>query len=492
MKKILKKIGLIAVIVTFIFTVMCQNVSAIGGEMSISFKNAAGDEIVSGGEIKVGDTLTVTVRVNGGNDKLSSASGTLTFNKSVLEFTGSSGNATANDSGVTFTANGIDTKLNISLKFKVIAEGSSSISVKSINIKGVNEETATIEGAGASVKAIKGDGNTAQDSASNKKAALTSITVPEGTLSPAFDSEILEYTVIVPYTCTDGVLSCQTLESTAKTTVEGSRELTVGNNVRTIVVVASNGETRRYTVTFNRLDENGNDVTVSGNVTDILVNVDGKDYNIAEQDATLEPPAGFTLSTATYGEKEVTAYKDASGKTVLLYMIEAGGENGAFFLYENGKVESFAYISVADFTYIVKDVTEEAPKGFYKSSYDLNGKSVACFKYEDGDLADFVVISAISPEGNVGYYSYDVKEKTVQRIVKFTGVASEKTDEFEINPANKTIVVALLAILAVLFILLIVVLILKVAKKKGKNIGSIFDSEDEYEMDESSDDPDED
>jgi hypothetical protein len=231
--------------------------------------------------------------------------------------------------------------------------------------------------------------------------------------------------------------------------------------------VASNGETRRYSVTFNRLDENGNDVTVSGNVSDIVVNVDGKDYNIAEKDASLEPPTGFSLATAQYGEREVTAYKDASGKTVLLYLIEVGGEEGAFFLYENGQVSSFAYLSTSDFTYIIKDVTEEAPDGLYKASYELNGKTVDCYKYTDTLLADFIVFSAVSPDGNVGYYSYDVREETMQRVVKFAASATvDNETDLTVTPAKKTTVLALVSIFAVLFILLIVILILKGAKNR--------------------------
>ena len=482
MKKLFKKLSVMALITVFLFLIMCPAVNALSAGTTIAF---------SGNNLKVGDTLKVTVTITA-DSEISAAEGKLTFDSSILKFLGATGgNAKAEGSTVSFTAMGPDKVLIKSIEFEVIGEGSCSISAKNINISdGTTEAAAT--GASYRFKTASSQNNNPQDLGANKKAALTSIKVATGTLSPAFSSEITEYTVVVPYTQVDGVLSCESLDPNASISVEGARQLQVGNNTRTIVVVASNGETRRYSVTFNRLDENGNDVTVSGNVSDILVSVDGKDYYIAEQDATLEPPAGFSLATAQYGEKEVTAYKDVSGKTVLLYMIEKDTENGAFFLYENGEVKSFAYISTPEFTYIVKDVTQEAPSGLYTCDYDLNGKKVACYKYTDTDLSDFVVFSAISPDGNLGYYSFDVREKTIQRVVKFAVAEQEEVSDLAVTPAKKTVVMALLILLIVLFVLLIVMLIIKSSKKRGKKIGSIFDGEDEYEMESGSDLPDED
>ncbi len=481
MKKLIRKIGLITFVAVFLFLIMCPSVSALTTKTTIAF---------SGNNLKVGETLKVTLRVTS-DTQLNEVSGKLEFDSSVLKFLESSGSdASVSGSTIGFTVNGPDDVFIKKFDFEVIAEGSCYIRAKNIvALNGTSE--VSVEGASNRFKTTESQNNGAQDLNSTKKAALTSITVATGTLSPVFNSEITEYTVVVPYSQTDGVLSCDSVDPKASISVEGDRQLKVGNNTRTIVVVATTGEIRRYTVTFNRLDENGNDITVSGNVSDIIVNVDGKDYYIAEQDATLEPPTGFSLATAMYGENEVTAYKDLSGKTVLLYLIEKDGENGDFFLYENGSIVSVAYISTYDFTYIVKDVTEEAPKGLYKSNYDLNGKQVVCYKYEDADLADFVVFSAISPNGNLGYYNFDIREKTVQRVVKFA-FANQEVKEPSVTSADKTAVVALICVFAVLFILLIVLLVLKSFKKKGKNIGSLFDSDEEYEMEEDSDSPQED
>lgn len=482
MKKAFKNISLIVFTLTFLFGIMCPCANALSGSSTIAF---------SGNDLKVGETLKVILRISA-DETIKDARGFLTFDNKVLKFLDATGTGDikVENSGVSFRAASSENTVIKGFNFEVIGEGSCVIKAKDLKLTNGSKTTFATESS-ARFRTASTQNNT-QDLNSNKKAALTSISVVSGTLTPAFNSDITEYTVVVPYTQTDGVISCESLDPRASITVEGSRELQVGNNTRTIVVVASNSESRRYTITFNRLDENGNDITVSGNVTDIVVNVDGKDYNIAEQDATLEPPVGFSLATVQYEDREVTAYKDASGKTVLLYLIEVGGQNGDFFLYEDSKVSSFAYISTSEFTYIVKDVTADAPEGLYKATYELNGKKISCYKYADVDLADFVVFSAISVDGNIGYYNFDIREKTVQRIVKFPTAVSEEIKELTVTPSQKYAVVSLIVIFVLLFVLLIVMLIIKSAKKNGRNISGIFDSEEEYEMDSSSSEPNDD
>lgn len=480
MKNILKRICPIIMVFVLLFSVMAVNVSAISGTSTIAFSSKSP---------KVGDTLTVTVTYKL-DSEANAVSGTLTFDSTILKYVNANNCvASAIDSGVAFNTTGQSSTYYIKIDLEVIAEGSCVI--KLIDAACANVEDGVVEGSSASLTTKNAATNDdEQDINSTASAALTSITVAAGELTPAFNQNVTQYKVVVPYTQTDGILSCETLDPNASITVEGSRQLKVGNNTR-VIIVTNKGQTRRYTVVFNRLDQNGNDTTAPAS-SDVKVTVNNKEYIIGQQDPLLTPPSGFTLSTAMYGDKEVTAYKNSSGKVVLLYLLTDDGA-GDFFLYENGKVSDFNYISVGDATYIIKEVTENAPDGMYQSTYDLNGKSIACYKYSDKELADFVVFSAVSPNGNTGYYSYDVSEKTIQKIVKFGAVATDITEELAVNKSTKTIVVSLISIFVVLLIVLIIALVIKAGKKSGRNVKSIFDTdEDEYEMEEFSDDPDED
>lgn len=479
MKNLFKRICPLILVFVLLFSVMAVNVSAVSGNSIISFSDKSP---------KVGDTVTVNVTYKLDGDA-NAVSGTLTFDSSILKYVSASGCAAgAIDSGVTFNATGNGATYYIRIDLEVIAEGQSPVKV--IDGACASDVEGTVEGATAFLttkNAITEDDE--QDLNANTGAALKSITVAAGQLTPAFDPNVTEYKVVVPYTQTDGILSCESLDPNANITVEGSRELKVGNNTR-VIVVKSNGQTRRYTIIFNRLDENGNDTTAAP--SDIKVTVNNKEYIIGQQDAMLTPPAGFTLSTVMYGENEVSAYKNASGKVVLLYLLAEDGA-GDFFLYENGKISDFNYISVGGITYIIKEITEDAPEGMEKSTYELNGKSVSCYKYIDKEFSDFVVFSAISPDGNQSYYSYDVNEKTLQRIVKFTSYEEEASKEIEVSKTAKTVVLSLVSIFVVLLIVLIIALAVKAGRKSGRNVRGIFDTdEDEYEMEEDSDVPDED
>lgn len=481
MKNLFKKICPIILVFILLFSVMAVNVSAISGTSTIAFSNKSP---------KVGDTLTVTVKYKL-EDEPNAVSGTLTFDSSVLKFASASGCvASGIDSGVAFNATGNDDEYYIKIDLEVIAEGESLIKI--IDGACASDTEGTVEGSSARLvtKNATTD-NEEQDLNSTTKAALTSITVAAGELTPAFNQNVTQYKVTVPYTQTDGILSCESLDPNATITVEGNRQLKVGNNTRVIVVRASSGDIRRYIVVFNRLDENGNDTTAPAS-SDVKVTVNNKEYIIGQQDALLTPPSGFTLSTVMYGENEVAAYKNASGKIVLLYLLTEDG-SGDFFLYENGKVSDFNYISCGDNTYIIKDTTEAAPDGMYKTTYDLNGKKVSCYKYTDKELSDFLIFSAVSPDGNSGYYSFDESEKTIQRIVKFGAASAEASAELTVSKSTKTVVVTLITIFIVLLIVLVIALVVKAGKKSGRNVKSIFDTdEEEYEMEASSSAPDED
>lgn len=486
MKNLFKKICPIILVAVLLFGIMAVNVSAIGGKSIIGFSNKSP---------KVGDTVTVSVKYNL-DSEAQAVGGTLTYDSTVLKYIEARNcQANALDSSVIFlqSSGNSFTSINMSFDFEVIAEGESV--VKIIDGTCADNEEGIVEGASARIttKNATTDNNDdeEQNLNSNTKAALTSITVAAGQLTPAFNQNVTEYKVTVPYSQTDGILSCESLDPNATITVEGNRELKVGNNTRVIVVRASNGNIRRYTVVFNRLDENGNDVTAPSS-SDIKVTVNNKEYTIGQQNPQLAPPSGFTLSTTMYNESEVAAYKNASGKIVLLYLLTDDGA-GDFFLYENGKISEFNYISFGDATYIIKDATEDAPDGLYKTTYELNGKKISCYKYADEKLFDFVVFSAVSPDGNEGYYSYDESENTLQRIVKFGAVSADAPVDITVKQSTKTVVVSLISIFVVLIIVLIIALVVKYGKKSGKSMRGIFDTdEEEYEMEASSSDPDED
>lgn len=79
--------------------------------------------------------------------------------------------------------------------------------------------------------------------------ALSALTVSAGTLTPAFDPAVTEYTLSLPQGTEKLTLTATPSDSNA--TVQGDGELTLqeGENTLPLVVTAENGDTKTYTVT---------------------------------------------------------------------------------------------------------------------------------------------------------------------------------------------------------------------------------------------------
>lgn len=478
-----KRLFPVLLAIVLIFSVFAIGTSAVGGKTSMSF---------SSNSPKVGDTLTVTLRYFEFDEEATNVSGTLNFDTTIFKFVDS--NAAESSSvtgGVKFVSSVTGAgEAFVRVNLEVISDGTCRIVLNNPEVassSGTDPLTAT----GASITTSNGETLPNTPAGDGSNASLTSITVAAGTLEPAFSPDITEYTVVVPYTQKDGVLSCESKDPNATITVSGSRELSVGITTRTITVIATDGSRKDYKINFNRLDENGNN-TQMPTENGIKFTLNDKEYIVGSVGIGTIPPVGFYLSSVTIDGKEVSAYKDSSGKAVLLYLVAADSSDEGLFLYENGQVQAFNFINVGNGIYIIKDITDDAdiPEGLVKATYEINGKTVDCYKYSDAALSDFVIFSAISPKGNTGYYSYDVSENTIQRIVKFAASKTVASAEGkEVSESTKTVIMMLIIIFAVLLIMLIVALVVKMGKKSGKDFGSIFEVE-EYEMSEDSNTPD--
>jgi hypothetical protein len=83
-----------------------------------------------------------------------------------------------------------------------------------------------------------------------KTPILTSLTISEGTMSPAFDSGVIEYTATVPYGISSVTISAS---SNFMKTGTGVKSLSVGENIIQLQAYNStNGTTRVYYVTITR------------------------------------------------------------------------------------------------------------------------------------------------------------------------------------------------------------------------------------------------
>lgn len=492
MRNTVKKIASLFMVIALMLSIAVINVSAVTGTVSVGFSDADG-------KVKLGETVTVYISYKNITEE-ATASGTVTFDSSKLQYVSSSpkGDTTNVGNNVFLVADDMAKEHFFRIDFKTIAEGQTTIKASDCLVATNEEFKLNNASATLTIGATQTNPTPSGELNSTKKAAITSLKVSGGTLSPAFSSEITEYTVVVPYTHTDGVISCDTLDPKATVNVEGDRELKVGLNKRTLVVRATDGTIRRYTVTFNRLDENGNDTTAgTGNEDKLKLFVGSKEYYVSEDNAAIQIPLGFSLTVAKYGDKDIAAYSDQTGKNIIAYLVATDDSDEDFFILKDGNFYEFNYIESKGVTYIINDLSTAVPNGYYKSDYSTGNKILPCYKYNDSKYSDFVIFSADTLDGNTGYYRYDTKEGTMQRYLDIGSIpaSSSVAKEIKVTPVVRTTVLIAI-ILFVLILIAVIVLVIVAAVNKGKKerlyteeTEEIFDTE--YAIDVSSDTPEE-
>ncbi len=85
-------------------------------------------------------------------------------------------------------------------------------------------------------------------------ARLSSLTVEGCTLSPAFNSEFVAYSVVVPYETSNVRIDAVTSSSGAIPSGLGMKDLAVGINNFTVTVLAENGTMKEYGIVITRLE----------------------------------------------------------------------------------------------------------------------------------------------------------------------------------------------------------------------------------------------
>lgn len=135
MKNIKKKIS-------FAFLGICvlvfiQAMACFAADGTLQFSDPTG---------KVGDNITVTVKIGGNGSPIGDGDATLTYDASKLEFV-SGTNATGGNGTVTLSASGTGTEveLNYEIVFKALAEGTTTIEVSSSTAYLFSDETLNLQ-----------------------------------------------------------------------------------------------------------------------------------------------------------------------------------------------------------------------------------------------------------------------------------------------------------------------------------------------------------
>lgn len=239
--------------------------------------------------------------------------------------------------------------------------------------------------------------------------ALSALTVSAGTLTPAFDPAVTEYTLSLPQGTEKLTLTATPSDSNA--TVQGDGELTLreGENTLPLVVTAENGDTKTYTVTAK-----------VAQAPTLFLNFSGAKLGVVKDVEGVTPPAGFTAAEpVSQGGDTLPLWVDANGKHTLVYLVDEKGVAG-FYLYSRteGVLSPYLPLAYGGTTYIYTGIPSEkaAVPGLKAATVEAFSQTLSGWRYEDAALSDFVVLYLMDDGGQYGYYTYDTKNATLQRF----------------------------------------------------------------------------
>lgn len=450
-------------------------ISAYASSAKISFSDPSAT---------VGQEFSVNVKISSSDGNLGASDVVLSYDPSVIEFV--SGNNASGGAGsvrLVGTMDSSSTKaFSYTLKFKAVQAGNTSISVGSYEVYDSDAQAVTVSKPGTASVKVKAPAT------SSAEAALSSLKISPGKLSPAFSPDVTSYTAQVGASVDKLAVSASAKDSKAKVLVSGDSGLKVGANTVVCKVTAEDGQTTKsYTITVNKLDtmdvpseaEEAETEAEAVETTPVVTNgldveIDGVSYTVAtEFDASLLPE-GYTQSTCTYGGSEVQC---GSGNDLTLLYLQSADGNGAFYIYmpESGALSPYVTIDVTAKSILVlpPDESVQIPDGFMETTIQLNGTyKVQGWVWKSDEQQQYCVIYGMNESGEKSLYRYDIAEKTFQRYFEDPSLATKYDDaqvEEIVDKYNalckdyniRFIIIAVLGVACVILLFIVINLLLK-------------------------------
>ena len=407
------------------------------------------------GSVSVGKTVAFSITVPSGSEAWTysvSWSGNLTLESGDTAPMGFEGDSRTNQ--LVFRANNTGT-------------GTVSISAGSYCIAGVDYDasgSASVSIVAASEPDDSEPDYTPSTPGKSGNNALSALTVSAGTLTPAFDPAVTEYTLSLPQGTEKLTLTATPSDSNA--TVQGDGELTLqeGENTLPLVVTAENGDTKTYTVT----------VQVAQAPT-LFLDYNGQRLGVVKDVSQVTPPAGFApAEPITYSGDTLPIWTDVSGKRTLVYLLDEKTSAQGFYLFSQttGVQSPYLPILCGSVTYIYTDIPKELSSvpGLTPATVKAFGQTLNGWTYNDASLKDFCVLYLMDDAGSYGYYTYDSREETLQR---FSGAVF--TDD-----AGQSLRVPMLYVYiaggAALALLILLIVFASVAGSRGRKLRLLPDT----------------
>ncbi len=130
-------------------------------------------------------------------------------------------------------------------------------------------------------------------------------------------------------------------------------------------------------------------------------------------------PSGYSVTTLAYhGETVAVAKVEDSNAPTLLYLSNAVGDVGSYYIFDAARNALYPYQTVSSVSksYILlePDGSVALPEGFSETTLMIGEKEYAAWKSQDAQ-GEVYLLYARNPDGEAGYYIYNAEDESLQR-----------------------------------------------------------------------------
>lgn len=459
---------------------------------------------VNKSNVKVGDTVTVTLSITSGYGAqgiLQKSSGVLggssdeyfTIGAGVGDVQRFSYKATSVGSCTFSIQEPLDDTTDVDGGTPSIGVGSATVTVTSAssnNDSNSNKDNKDNSGSNTGNDSNANKDNENKEEKKSSNASLGSLVISAGTLSPEFSAATKDYTATVDYSYSSLAVTANPADSKASvTSVTGNDSLEVGENTVSVVVTAEDGSTSTYNIVVTRrAEDDPENADKQDNWKKFDIN--GTEWTMINDIPEDVVPEGFEHSKTVIDGLEYNTLHGTFGDITLVYLQSESG-NGLF-VYDAAQNAAYEFVRInseSHFIVVLLPKVDDVPEGYNEISLSIEGKGVATayqtkVEKNDDQTKDFYLVYAMNDNGESGWYTYDSVDGTYMRTELSTPtVAQEENDttKSELVPgiANKYLVLA--AILVLIIIILLLLLIVSAVKNRKYKAMDYHDDDDDVD-----------
>ena len=459
---------------------------------------------VNKSNVKVGDTVTVTLSITSGygaQGVLKKSSGVLggssdeyfTIGAGVGDVQRFSYKATSVGSCTFSIQEPLDDTTDVDGGTPSIGVGSATVTVTSAssnNDSNSNKDNKDNSGSNTGNDSNANKDNENKEEKKSSNASLGSLVISAGTLSPEFSAATKDYTATVDYSYSSLAVTANPADSKASvTSVTGNDSLEVGENTVSVVVTAEDGSTSTYNIVVTRrAEDDPENADKQDNWKKFDIN--GTEWTMVNDIPEDVVPEGFEHSKTVIDGLEYNTLHGTFGDITLVYLQSESG-NGLF-VYDAAQNAAYEFVRInseSHFIVVLLPKVDDVPEGYNEISLSIEGKGVATayqtkVEKNDDQTKDFYLVYAMNDNGESGWYTYDSVDGTYMRTELSTPtVAQEENDttKSELVPgiANKYLVLA--AILVLIIIILLLLLIVSAVKNRKYKAMDYHDDDDDVD-----------